>query len=71
MSNLPESPLNLRELARRLRVPAKWLRAEADAGRIPHLRAGTALLFDPVAVERVLFDRLRELPAQLAKGGAQ
>jgi len=47
-------------MARRLRVPATWLRAEADAGRIPHLRAGSALLFDPGVVERIVFDRLRE-----------
>ena len=41
----------------RLRVPVKWLRAEAEAGRVPHLKAGKALLFDPEAVERVLLER--------------
>jgi hypothetical protein len=35
----------------------KWLRDEAEAGRIPHLKAGKALLFDPEAVERVLVER--------------
>jgi hypothetical protein len=49
-------------MARRLRVPATWLRAEAEAGRIPHLRAGSALPFDPEVVERIVFDRLREVP---------
>lgn len=52
-------PLNLGAMSRRLRVPAKWLRAEADAGRIPHLRAGRVLLFDPDTVEQIILDRLR------------
>ncbi|MBX3410390.1 MAG: hypothetical protein KF859_10960 [Phycisphaeraceae bacterium] len=64
-----KKPWCLGAMARRLRVPAKWLRAEAEAGRIPHLRAGSALLFDPEVVERIVFDRLRELPKP-AKGGA-
>jgi len=52
-------PLNLGPMARRVRVPAKWLRAEAEAGRIPHLRAGSAFLFDPGVVERLLLERVR------------
>ncbi len=55
-----KKPMYLGAMARRLRVPATWLRAEAEAGRIPHLRAGNALLFDPEVVERIVFDRLRE-----------
>ncbi len=46
-------------LARRLRVPARWLREEAEAGRVPCLHAGKALLFDPEAVEQVLLERAR------------
>jgi len=60
----------LRAMARRLRVPATWLRAEAYAGRLPHLRAGTSLLFDPEAVERVLHERLRD-SAMPTKDGAK
>jgi len=56
-----KKPLYLGAMARRLRVPATWLRAEAEAGRIPHLRAGSAFLFDPEIVERIVFERLREL----------
>ena len=52
--------LPLGPLARRLRVPANWLREEAMAGRVPHLKAGKALLFDPEAVERVLLQRARQ-----------
>jgi hypothetical protein len=40
-------------------VPAAWLRAEADAGRLPHLRAGSAYLFDVDTVERLLLERAR------------
>jgi hypothetical protein len=51
-------PLNV--MARRLRVPLSWLRAEADAGRIPCLRAGNRYLCDPEAVEAALLARARQ-----------
>lgn len=70
MTEEARKPLHLGAMARRLRVPATWLRAEADAGRIPHLRAGSALLFDPEVVERIVLDRLREPPTP-TRGGAQ
>ena len=44
-------------------LPATWLRTEADAGRIPMLRAGRRRLFNLDAVRRVLADRA-------ARGGA-
>lgn len=47
-------------MARRLRVPAKWLRDEAEAGRVPALRAGKVFLFDAEAVETVLRERARQ-----------
>lgn len=65
-----KKPLYLGAMARRLRVPATWLRTEAEAGRIPHLRAGSVLLFDPEVVERIVLDRLRESPTP-AKGVAR
>ena len=40
-------------MATRAGVPRGWLRAEAEAGRIPHLRAGERLLFRAELVERV------------------
>lgn len=46
--------LALPDLARRLRVLPKWLRDEADAGRIPHLKAGRQRLFNLAAVEATL-----------------
>ena len=45
--------------ARRFRVPVGWLRDEAEAGRVPHLKAGKVFLFDPEAVEQVLLERAR------------
>jgi hypothetical protein len=55
----PSKLLPLGIMARRLRVPVRWLRAEAEAGRIPHLRADKVLLFDPETVERVLLEHAR------------
>jgi hypothetical protein len=61
-------PLNI--VARRLRVPVRWLRAEAEAGRVPSLRAENAILCDPAAVETALLERARSLvPA--TKGAAR
>ena len=60
MSHLPPKLLPLAAMARRLRVRPDWLRAEADAGNIPALKAGDRYLFDPEAVERALLKRARE-----------
>jgi hypothetical protein len=58
----PQKLLSIFLMARRLRVPIPWLRAEAEGGRLPCLRAGKTLLFNAEAVERVLLERARELP---------
>jgi len=50
-------PVNL--AARRLRVPVKWLREEAEAGRIPHLKAGKQILVHPPSVEATLLERAK------------
>ena len=47
----------LREAAERLGVPMAFLRVEADAGRVPYLRAGRRLLFDVHSVHRALVER--------------
>ena len=62
----PEVFLSVRRTAARLGVPAAWLRTEALAGRVPYLRAGRQLLFNPLAVETVLLERA----IQETKGGA-
>ena len=49
--------LPLGPMARQLRVTARWLRAEAEAGRVPCLKAEKRYLFAPAIVERVLAER--------------
>jgi hypothetical protein len=49
--------LSLPRLARRLGVTKKWLRAEAEGGRVPCLKADGRYLFDLEAVEKTLRDR--------------
>jgi hypothetical protein len=49
--------LTLGPMARYLRVTTAWLRDEANAGRVPCLRAGDRYLFAPTAVEMVLAER--------------
>jgi hypothetical protein len=53
-------PLNV--VARRLHLPVRWLRAEAEAGRIPALRAEKQFLCDQEAVEESLLKRARPSP---------
>jgi hypothetical protein len=57
METVEKKPATLSQMARSLRVPVGWLRAEADAGRVPCLHAGKARLFDPETVARVLKER--------------
>jgi hypothetical protein len=49
--------MTLARMARRLGVTAAWLRAEADGGRVPCLRAGKRYVFSPAAVEQALARR--------------
>jgi hypothetical protein len=57
----------LHALSRRLGLPAAWIKAEAEAGRIPSLRAGRRLMFNPDAVERILIERAKAA-GESAKG---
>jgi excisionase family DNA binding protein len=52
--------LTLNRMARRLGVTVRWLRAEADAGRVPCLRAGRRYLFELSAVQAALARRARD-----------
>jgi hypothetical protein len=45
---------NLQGLASRLGLPAKWLKQEAEAGRIPCLKIGAKLRFNATAVREAL-----------------
>jgi len=46
-------------MAIRAGVPARWLKEEAEAGRLPALRAGSRFLFDPDVTLRLLEERAR------------
>ena len=59
--------LPIGQTARLLRVPVRWLRAEAEAGRVPCLKADKVFLFEPEAVEAVLVEQARGN----GKGGQQ
>jgi hypothetical protein len=68
MSTTRAALMPLVATARLLSVPSAWLRAEADAGRLPCLRAGPAYLFDVDTVEQLLLERARR--SAPAPGGA-
>jgi len=65
-----ESLLSLARMAHCLGVPQTWLRQEADAGRIPHLKAGSRYLFNPKAVEPLLIERAAK-QADTVEGGEE
>jgi hypothetical protein len=57
--------LPLGQVARLLHLPSAWLRAEAEAGRLPCLRAGKAILMELETIEAILIERSRQsLPRQ-------
>jgi hypothetical protein len=45
------------QLAGQIHVPRSWLKREAEEGRLPCLKAGSALLFHAPTVERLLAER--------------
>ncbi len=52
---MDEKPfVTLATLATRTGLPLWWLKAEADAGRIPYLTVGKRMMFNATAVERAL-----------------
>lgn len=55
-------------LARRLGLPRKWLVDEANAGRLPALRAERKLVFNLEAVRRVLAERAAAEKPTLVEG---
>ena len=59
--------VKLSELARSLGVSVAWLRAEADRGALPHVRAERGILFDRATVERLLLDRAQREGVRHAK----
>ena len=65
--------LPLRRMAAHLGVPSQWLREQAEAGRVPGLRAGTRWLFAPEAARAAVLSMAGDPMAKLINdlGGAQ
>lgn len=61
--------VRLSGLATRLRLPARWLKAEAVAGRIPCLKVQRHFLFNVEAVRRSLADRAALSSARAVDNG--
>ena len=60
MTNIKRARLlKLSEMARRLGVSVNWLRAEAERGALPHVKADRGLLFDCDTVEQLLRERAK------------
>jgi hypothetical protein len=57
--HLQTDPLPLNLAARCLRVPARWLRDEIEAGRIPALIAGRSVLVHVPTVAAKLAERAK------------
>lgn len=56
---LPDDPLPLNIAARCLRVPARWLRDEINAGRIPALVADRSVLVHVPTAAELLAERAK------------
>ena len=64
--------LPLRRMAARLGVPSKWLKEQAEAGKVPGLQAGNRWLFVPdVAADAVRVMAGDVLAGMISKGGAE
>lgn len=62
--------LTLRQAARQLHVPMRWLAEQAEAGSVPALRAGNRWLFDSKATSEALAAMARRKP-QVPKAVSQ
>lgn len=54
---MPQTPIGIAELSRKLHLPAGWIKDEAMAGRLPHLKVGRRLIFEEQAVRTELARR--------------
>ncbi len=55
----------IHDLSRRLGLPIAYLRREAAAGRLPHVKAGQRLLFHVESAERALLERAERHAAEV------
>lgn len=59
-TTFPDEALPLNKAARCLRVPARWMRGEVDARRLPALRAGSVILIHVPTVAKLLANRAKQ-----------
>jgi excisionase family DNA binding protein len=57
MEHVNQQLLSLPALAEALKLPESWIKAEADAGKLPHLKIGMRYRFNRDAVVRALAER--------------
>jgi excisionase family DNA binding protein len=60
--------LSLPALAEALKLPESWIKAEADTGRIPHLKIGKRYRFNRDAVVRALAERAAQTGKAVENG---
>ncbi|MCJ7729848.1 MAG: hypothetical protein MUO27_08250 [Sedimentisphaerales bacterium] len=60
MNNSEHILLTCGAMARQLGVRPKWLKAEAEAGRLPHVKAEDIFLFEPETVFSILVERAQQ-----------
>ena len=67
--------LPLQRMATRLGVPSRWLREQAELGKVPGLRAGNRWLFVPdvasAAVRAMAGDAMAGQMVDVSRGGAK
>lgn len=50
--------------ARRVGLPPAWVKAEAEAGRLPCLKIGKTLFFNPEAIAQLVAERAAQQTLQ-------
>lgn len=59
------------EIAKELSVPASYIKAEAEAGRLPHIKTGRSYRFNPQAVAMAIQRESAGLFANKLYGGLE
>lgn len=64
--------LTIAEISERFHgIDPRWLKQQAKAGKLPHLKVGRRMLFNPVAVAEVLARMAAEFPPMPIKAAAR
>lgn len=60
METVQDRLVDLHDLAELLDLPLRWLKTEAEQGRIPCLKVNREYRFNAIAVQQTLFQRAGE-----------